>query len=139
MKHLKKNRILTNLNHGFRRGYSCESQLTITINDLLKFKDNNKQVDCAILDFSKAFDTVPHDKLLHKLLSYGISGPIHAWLTEFLSSRSMRVVLDGEITREVPVISGVPQGTGFGPLLFLCYINDLPQCVTSQIRLFADD
>ena len=98
-----------------------------------------KQIDCAILDFSKAFDTVPHAKLLHKLSSYGITGPIHAWLSQFLSARSMRVVLDGESTNEVPVISGVPQGTVLGPLLFLCHINDLPQCVNSQIRLFADD
>ena len=77
MKHLETNKILTNLNHGFRSGYSCKSQLLTTINDLLKEHDKGHQVDVAILDFSKAFDTVPHNKLLHKLDQYGIKGSIH--------------------------------------------------------------
>jgi RNA-binding protein YlmH len=77
MKYLETNKILTNLNHGFRSGYSCESQLLITINDFLKEHDKGHQVDVAILDFSKAFDTVPHNKLLHKLDQYGIKGSIH--------------------------------------------------------------
>ena len=77
MKHLETNKILINLNHGFRSGYSCESQLLTTINDFLKEHDKGHQVDVAILDFSKAFDTVPHNKLLHKLDQYGIKGRIH--------------------------------------------------------------
>ena len=92
-----------------------------------------------ILDFSKAFDTVPHRKLLHKLEAYGISGPILNWINSFLTQRSMCVVVEGEKSRPVEVGSGVPQGTVLGPLLFLCHINDLPERVTSQIRLFADD
>jgi len=96
-------------------------------------------VDIGILDFSKAFDTVPHDKLLYKLEKYGIQGPLHAWLASFLTHRHMRVVLEGVESQEVPVISGVPQGTVLGPLLFLCHINDLPDHVKSQVRLFADD
>ena len=139
MKHLEDNSILTNLNHGFRSGYSCESQLLVTMEDLLGAYDTNTQIDCAILDFSKAFDTVPHKKLLHKLTSYGISGPIHAWLTHFLTARTMQVVLEGQNTEQVTVDSGVPQGTVLGPILFLCHINDLPACVRSQTRLFADD
>ena len=93
----------------------------------------------VILDFSKAFDTVPHNKLLHKLDHYGIRGPIHKWLTNFLIERKMRVVLEGEASGEATVDSGVPQGTVLGPLLFLCHINDLPEAVKSQVRLFADD
>ena len=90
LKHLEKNRILTNSNHGFRSEYSCEIQLITTINNFLQEHDKGQQVDIAVLDFSKEFDTVPHDKLLHKLEQYGIKGNIHPWLTNFLSTRTMR-------------------------------------------------
>ena len=139
LKHLEKHKILTNLNHGFRSGYSCETQLITTINDFLQEHDKGQQVDIAILDFSKAFDTVPHDKLLHKLEQYGIKGNIHSWLTNFLSTRTMRTIVEGESSKETSVDSGVPQGTVLGPIMFLCHINDLPDCVNSSVRLFADD
>ena len=137
--YLETHSILTNLNHGFCSGFSCETQLLTTLNDLLSSYDKDKQVDVAILDFSKAFDTVPHRKLLNKLNSYGVQGSIHFWLANFLTNRIMRVVLEGESFDEVLVESGVPQGTILGPILFLCHINDLPLCVKSQVRLFADD
>ena len=137
--HLEKNKILTDLNHGFRSGYSCETQLLVTSHDLIKSLNAGKQVDIGILDFSKAFDTVPHTKLLHKLDQYGIRGYLHEWLSCFLTQRTMQVVLEGATSEEAPVVSGVPQGTVLGPLLFLCHINDLPKRVKSQVRLFADD
>ena len=96
-------------------------------------------MDTVILDSSKAFDTVPHRKLLHKLEAYGIRGPILLWISNFLTQRKMWVVVEGEKSRHVEVGSGVPQGTVLGPLLFLCHINDLPERVDSQIRLFAED
>ena len=139
LSHLEKNKILTSLNHGFRSGYSCETQLIVTLNDLLKSYDQNEQTDMVILDFSKAFDTVPHDRLLHKMENYGINGNIHKWLSSFLTKREMRVVIEGETSDRAVVESGVPQGTVLGPLLFMCHINDLPDCVKSQVRLFADD
>ena len=139
MCHLEKTNILTNLNHGYRSGFSCETQLLTTLDDLLKSYDQGKQTDVAILDFSKAFDTVPHRKLLYKLKNYGINGTIHTWLKNFLTKCSMKVVLEGESSEEVQVESGVPQGTVLGPILFLCHINDLPLSVKSQVRLFADD
>ena len=98
--------------------------------------NTNKQVDIAILDFSKAFDTVPHNTQLHKLNDYSITGDLHKWLTTFLSHRQMTVVIEGTSLEATTVDSGVPQGT---VLLFLCHINDLPQTVKSQVRLFADD
>ena len=139
MNHFEKHSILTSLNHDFRSGYSCETQLLTTANDLLKSFDKNKQTDIAILDFSKAFDTVPHNRLIHKLSNYGINGPTLSWLECFLTKRDMKVVLDGTASEPASVDSGVPQGTVLGPILFLVHINDLPQSVTSQVRLFADD
>ena len=137
--HLEKYNILTSLNHGFRSGYSCETQLIVTLNNLLQSYDQNKQTDVVILDFSKAFDTVPHDKLMYKLEKYGIKGDLHKWLTSFLTKIEMRVVTEGEQSNKAVVESGVPQGTVLGLLLFLCHINDLPECVKSQVRLFTDD
>ena len=92
-----------------------------------------------MLDFRKAFDTVPHLRLMSKLDHLGISGPIHDWLKTFLTCRKQIVVVDGVESTAEEVISGVPQGTVMGPLLFLLYINDLPQSIRSQTRLFADD
>ena len=93
----------------------------------------------AILDFSKAFDTVPHDRLLGKLEFLGIHGPLLDWTAAFLKTREQTVVVDGSKSRPTKVISGVPQGTVLGPLLFLMHINDLPSVVTSPVRLLADD
>ena len=138
-KHFDKHNVLTNVNHGFRAGFSCVTQLTITVDDLAKHINQGNHVDVAILDFSKAFDVVPHDKLLHKLEAYGIRGSLHKWIASFLTKRHMRVVVDGETSSAATVDSGVPQGTVLGPLLFLCHINDLPDCVSSMVRLFADD
>ena len=111
----------------------------MTFNDLSRSFDKGHQVDIAVLDFSKAFDTIPHKKLLSKLASYGIGGQLHGWLSVFLMERTMKVILDGECSSEVPVESGVPQGTVLGLLLFLCHINDIADGLSSTIRLFADD
>ena len=127
-------------NHGFRKGFSCETQLTITVDELCRNLDKGLQTDVAILDFSKAFDKVPHDLLLYKLDCYGIRGNLHAWIKAFLTNRQMRVIVENEASAETTVHSGVPQGTVLGPLLFLVHINDLPDRVRSSIvRLFADD
>lgn len=139
LNHLEKYNIFTHLQHGFRSGHSCETQLINTMHDIMKSNDKKEQIDLVILDFSKAFDTVPHRKLLHKLSNYGIRGNINNWIRNFLMNRHQRVVIDGVSSLPCSVDSGVPQGTVLGPLLFLCHINDLPKSVTSQVRLFADD
>ena len=101
--------------------------------------DRRTPLDMIIMDFSKAFGTVPHKRLLFKLQSYGITGNIHQWITNFLTKRTQRVVVNGENSEWVPVKSGVPQGTVLGPLFFLIYLTDLPDNISSEVRLFADD
>ena len=139
--HLDYHGILTPANHGFRKKHSCETQLLLTTHDLLRLRDEGHQVDVAILDFSKAFDTVPHKRLLGKLEHYGVKGNVHRWIQNFLTGRRQAVVVDGVFSKQESVLSGVPQGTVLGPLLFLLHINDLPQSVDpeTRCRLFADD
>jgi hypothetical protein len=139
MNHLEENNLLSDQQHGFRKKRSCESQLLLFIDDLLRNMCNGNQVDIAVMDFSKAFDVVPHSRLLHKLEFYGIQGSTSAWIKSFLSNRTQQVVVDGEKSDVAPVTSGVPQGSVLGPILFLAYINDMPECVRSHCRLFADD
>ena len=97
-----------------------------------------KQVDAFISDFSKAFDRVPHQRLLHKLRHYGIQGSLLSWIQVILAKKTQRVALEGVLSNQCFVTSGVHQGTVLGPSLFLIYINDLPFCISST-RLFADD
>ena len=137
--HLEKHGILTNLQHGFRTGRSCETQLITTFHDIASaYNKKGSQIDIAVLDFSKAFDTVPHDDLRSKLKHYGIDDKIWTWISNFLKQR---VVVDGIQSDLVTVDSGVPQGTVLGPILFLLHIkfNDLPSVISSKVRLFADD
>ena len=139
MKHFENYSILTDAQHGFRKQRSCESQLLIAIHDLARTLEEGGQMDCIMLDFSKAFDKVPHKRLLHKLHYYGVRGETLNWIQAFLSSRTQTVLVNGKQSKQAPVLSGVPQGTVLGPLLFLAYINDMPECVSSDLRLFADD
>jgi len=136
---LENNSILTPRQHGFRTGHSCETQLVHAINDWAKTLDHGYRSDVAIFDFSKAFDSVPHQRLLVKLDHYGIRGKTKEWISSFLLERSQRVGLNGAQSRFLPVLSGVPQGTVLGPLLFLLYVNDITDGISSEIRLFADD
>ena len=141
MSHLEKHNVLSSFQHGFRAQHSCESQLIITVEDLSRNLDNKLQTDVLILDFQKAFDTVPHQRLIQKLDFYGIRGNILTWITKWLTSRTQQVVVDGKSSEPSPVKSGVPQGTVLGPLMFLIHINDISDNLDSstEIRLFADD
>ena len=139
MTHLDQHRILVDCQHGFRKKRSCEAQLLFTTHDLAVIMNNLSQADAAVLDFANAFDKVPHRRLLVKLKHYNLNQQVIGWIKSFLSSRTQRVVVDGYISQEAPVLSGVPQGTVLGPLLFLIFINDITENVSSPIRLFADD
>ena len=99
----------------------------------------HKQTDLIIMDLAKAFDKVPHRRLLHKLDYYEIRGSTHKWINSWLSGCTQKVVLDGQASDLVQVLSGVPQGSVLGPILFLIFINDLPDNIRSSVRLFADD
>ena len=110
--HLDSHQALTPLNHGFRAKHSCKTQLLITMQDLLtKCDPVRAQTDVAVLDFSKAFDKVPHGRLMNKLKLLGIEGNIAQWIQAFLSGRTQRVRVDGEMSGSADVLSGVPQGT----------------------------
>ena len=138
--HLDDHTILTDLQHGFRSGRSCETQLVTAFQDLAQMHNKKgSQIDIAVLDFSKAFDTVPHDGLLSKLKHYGIDDIIWLWIYNLRQNRKQSVVVDGTQSSLIDVVSGVPQGTVLGPLLFLLHINDLPSVVSSKVRLFADN
>ena len=141
MDHFDKHSVLNDNQHGFRRMGSCESQLITTLRDFTSCLHNRGQIDAILLDFSKAFDKVDHMILLSKLQKVGMQGPLLSWMESFLLDRSQTVVVDGIESSSSPVLSGVPQGTTLGPLLFLVYINDISENLSSKtnIRLFADD
>ena len=138
--HFDKYSILSNCQHGFRSQHSCETQLISLTQELHETLEEKSQVDMIVLDFSKAFDKVPHQRLMKKLWNYSVRGQTHSWIKSFLMNRLQRVMVDGENSEWVKVESEVPQGTVLGPVLFLSYINDLPKSVKhSHVRLFADD
>ena len=130
---------LSPFQHGFREGHSCQTQLLETVHKWALSLNASKSVHVAFLDFSKAFDTVPHQCLLTKLDHIGIRGDLLTWIKGFLTNRRQHVVCDGAASDWVKVISGVPQGSILGPLFFLIYINDIGEGLSSQTRLFADD
>ena len=134
MKHVSRNSILYQLQHGFRDRRSCETQLLEFQVDALKNMKDGMQADVLIMDFSKAFDKVIHNHLQEKLKFYGIRGKTNTWIRDFLSNRRQVVVVDGEKSYEAEVKSGVPQGSVLGPSLFLFYINDIR---TARIQQFT--
>ena len=138
--HLNKHNIITNRQHGFRKGMSCETQLIEALHDWTEIMNKGQsQIDVILLDFSNAFHSVPHQRLLHKLKSYGIRHHTLNWINAFLTNRTHQVLVNGSHSETQIVTSGVPQGTVLDPLLFLLYINDIENNLTSKIRLFADD
>ena len=143
-KHFALDSILADCQHGFQSQRSCETQLVQFVHDIISNLDGavnrgHKQTDLIIMDFAKAFDKVPHRRLLHKLEYYGIRGSTHKWINSWPSGRTQQVVLDGQASDPVPVLSGVPQGSVLSPVLFLIFINDLLDNIRSSVRLFADD
>ena len=137
--HLLEEKLLSKKQYGFITGRSTLTQLLYYLDECLKQTANGGVIDAIYLDFSKAFDTVPHQRLIGKLEAYGISGNILSWIKGFLQGRTQRVVVNGSLSPTAPVLSGIPQGTVLGPVLFVVYINDLLDNITSEGLMFADD
>ena len=139
MDHLERCGILSDDQHGFRSGLSTETQLLAATHDWAQVLDRGGQTDVLFLDFSKAFDSVPHRRLLEKSRFYGTDGKHNSLINSLLHCHCQRVVINGALSSWAPVTSGVPQGTVIGPILFLIYINDIQRGISSKMRLFADD
>lgn len=136
---LESNSLLSKYQHGFRSGHSCLTQLLEIMEDFTDFYDQHVSFDCIYLDFSKAFDRVPHERLLTKVYNMGIRGDLFTWLRGFLSNRIQRVCVNGTFSAWGDVTSGIPQGSVLGPILFSIFINDLPDNIVSNVMIFADD
>ena len=139
MGHANTHSILYDYQHGFRANRSCETQLIQFVTDINNNLHKGLQTDLLVMDFSKAFDKVSHARLVKKLEYYGVRGKTNNWIENFLGNRKQSVVVEGEKSAYVPVLSGVPQGSVLGPCLFLFYINDIQDGLHSTVRLFADD
>ena len=139
LSHFIENNLLNNCQHGFLPGRSCVTNLLSVLEVWTDALDKGYNIDNIYLDFAKAFDTVPHARLLTKLKAYGIDGKFLSWIRNFLSHRRQCVCINGETSDWCAVDSGVPQGSVLGPILFLIYINDLPDLIQSTALLFADD
>jgi len=140
-KHLEVNKLIKGSQHGFMKGRSCTTNLLEFLEKATTVVDGGGNFDVIYLDFAKAFDKVPKQRLMKKVRAHGIRGPLLNWINEWLSGRRQRVVLNGKFSSWEEVLSGVPQGSVLGPLLFIIFINDLDASAAAVdvIKKFADD
>ena len=137
--HMSENELYSKCQHGFRKHRSCITQLIEVYDKLTELIDDGKNIDVVYLDFKKAFDSIPHERLLLKMKGYGITGQTLNWVRAFLSGRNQRVKIGSSYSSRSEVTSGIPQGSILGPVLFTIFINDLPEALNVHCKVFADD
>ena len=136
---MKQNKLFSERQYGFISGSSTSLQLLTVLEEWTKALGMGYTVDCIYMDYKKAFDAVPHRRLLGKLNSYGFTEQLLEWMTSFLTGRVQIVSINNNDSKWKQVESGIPQGSVLGPILFVIYINDLPDIVSAKAFLFADD
>lgn len=139
VQHLDINKLVAKEQHGFVKGRSCLTNLLETFDDITCSLDEGEGLDIIFLDYKKAFDSVPHKRLLHKVKSYGFGEVYTNWIKDFLFNRKQRVFIRGQFSEHASVLSGVPQGSVLGPLLFILFVNDIPEVVNAKVKMYADD
>ena len=137
--HVNRNNLFCIEQHGFIKGKSCVTQLHEFMEDITDAIDQGHEVDVIYLDYSKAFDKVPHKRLLTKISGYEIKGNVINWIGDFFRNRKQRVMVNGISSEWRNITSGIPQGSVLAPILFLIFINDMPKVIQCLVNLFADD
>ena len=139
MQYFKSENLLSICQHGFRSSHSCVTQLLQAVNDWSLALESGNSVDVVYLDLRKTFDCVPHRRLLTKLQSYDITGKLLDKIEQLLADRKQRVSIRGSLSDWVNITSGVPQSSVLGPILFIIFVNDMPDVINSMLLMFADD
>ena len=137
--HIKINEMSCHQQHGFIKRRSTTTNLLEALNIWTEATMHGIPVDVLFLDYSKAFDTVPHKRLMEQVKSFGIQGDALRWISSFLSNRRQKVRVNGQHSEFKPVLSGVPQGSILGPILFTIFVNDIPDEINNIISMYADD